>query len=162
VLTNSPEGRSKKEQLLEYFRCGDDRPFSSWDNKEILQPILSGVVLVYTWWSSVSRTPDPLQPTLTGYGAIDALMSATMTMMAAESLGLKTSFLVCIKDKLQANLEIASNPEEHIVAVVTVANEDLGALRDESMINHIYKEQNAHIYLKKHHNIASTVKIQTI
>lgn len=161
VLTNSIEGRLKKERLLEYYRCGVDRPFTSWDNKEILQPILSGVVLVYTWWPSVGITPDPLQPG-SGHGATDAIMGATMSLMAAESLGLATSFLVCVKDKPKAVFHITGNRKEQLVAIVTIANDNLGLQNDASKIDYIYKEQTARILLKKHHSIKNDVKIQKI
>ena len=160
VLTNSAEGRLKKERLLEYFRCGDNRPFTTWEDREILQPILSGVVLVYTWWPSVSRTPDPLQPPTTGFGAMDAIMGATMALIAAESLGLKTAFFACPKDKVQASLDITGNSTEQIVAVVTIANENLGLQYDDSIIDHVYKGQTAHIYLNKHHNIENDIKMK--
>jgi nitroreductase len=162
VLTNSVEGRLKKERLLEYFRCGSDRPLTGWKNKEILQPILSGLVLVYTYQYSVSRTPDPIQPATTGLGAIDAIMSATMALMAAESLELKTGFFACVKDRKTIMLELTENPEEHFVCAVTIANENLGLQYTTRVIDYPYKEDTARIFLKKHHDIKNTVKIKTI
>jgi hypothetical protein len=169
VLTNSAEGRLKKEQLLEYFRCGTDRPFTSWSNKEMLQPILSGIVLVYTYWVAPPITPDPLTPLTNSYGAIDAIMGATMTLLAAESLGLATSFLVCAKEKIQASIDITGNPDERMVAIVTISNENLGShaqptmtIDGDAVVDYTYNEQTAYVRLNKHHKIKNSVTIQEI
>ena len=167
VLTNSVEGRSKKELLLECFRCGTDRPFDNWDNKEMLQPILSGVVLVYTWWSSIGRTPDPMAPPGgQGHGHTDAVISATMSMMAAQSLGLATSFLVASKEQEQSLLAITGNSYEKLAIVVTIANTNLESFHrikyGTDNVAYTYKEQSAIIYLKKHRSIKNSVAITLI
>ena len=106
--------------------------------------------------------PDPLNPPTNGYGAIDAIMSASMTLLAAESLGLKTAFFVCVKDKDLALLELTENPDEYIVGAVTIANENLGSQYDTSLTEYVYQEDTAKIFLNKHHGIKAGPEIKQI
>lgn len=162
ALTNSPEGKAKKELMLEYFRCGRDRPFSGWANKEILQPVLSGLVLAYTHWNSLPRTPDPAEKSKYGFGIQDAMISGTMAMMAAESLGLKTSFLISPKSRDEASIALTGNSNEQLLMLVTVSN---GSLDRNSGINIEkikYKNQWAHIFLKKHRAIVAGPTVNII
>ncbi len=164
ALTNSQEGKAKKESLLEYFRCGADRPFTTWRGKEMLQPVLSGLVLAYTWKWSTSRTPDPLENSKYGYGIQDATISATMAMMAAESLGLKTSFLISPKMRDDARKVLTDDDKENLLILVTVSNENLD--KSSSPFNLLqmikYKGQTARILLKKHRSIVAQPGITLI
>jgi nitroreductase len=163
ALTNTEQGKLKKEALLEYFRCGTDRPFSGWKGKEILQPILSGLVLAYTWQEAISRTPDPLAPG-PGYGIQDAMISATMAMMAAESLGLKTAFFSAAKMRDDARRVLSNNNKEKLLILVAISNDNLDKNPTPFNILQLikYQGQTARILLKKHRTIIAQPGITLI
>jgi hypothetical protein len=48
ALTNSPEGVAKKQELVEFARCGPDSPGDDWNGKEINDSLLSGLVFYFT------------------------------------------------------------------------------------------------------------------
>ncbi len=112
ALTNSDEGKSKKLELVKYFRCNGLLPTDPYDTEELLQPILSGLTLLYT--VALSHT-DPLS----GSASRDAMINATFSMIAAETLGYKTGFFTIISDRVASKniLNPESGPEYALLAV---------------------------------------------
>lgn len=101
ALTNSPAGITKKEQLLEFYRCTNSdgthpKYGDTFHNREMVQPILSGLVLVYV--ITPKRGPNmKTGPQQTINAAVrDSTISATYAMLAAASLGYKTGMLCAI------------------------------------------------------------------
>lgn len=122
ALTNSPEGFSKKRKLIEYARCGSDKPGDPWNDREINLSLLSGIVFYFTMPLELK---DP-RLNRRRYGVIDATVNATMLMMAAESMGYHTSFAASIFDYPEARTLLTGSDQEEILLAVTVSQPRTG------------------------------------
>lgn len=160
VLTNSDDGKAKKEELLKYYRCMNSDgshpditdPF---DNSEMIQPILSGLVLVYvvTPKRSVTMRTGPIQTLCMGIK--DATISATYAMLAAQSLGLKAGMFGAIDHNYAGSPAairlFSTDPNSVILMAVTVANAvvDIPVSSEEKHFFD-YKGQRPYVMYRKH------------
>lgn len=167
-LTNSPEGRTKKEQLVEYFRCRNADGTQSqvgdpWDNREMPQPLLSGLVIVYL-------SIDKMSPTA-NYGRLekyvsantDIGISATYAVLAAQSLGYKTGFFRGSSLKATTARMFTNEPSAMFNLAVTVAHTTVP--HDHPTMNRqyfSYKNQRPFVYPNKHRAIADFSDITII
>ena len=132
ALTNSTAGIEKKEALLKYCRCmnGDgthSKVTDSFNDREMVQPILSGLSLVYvvTPKRTVTMRTDTIGTLICCIR--DAMVSATYAMMAAESLGFKAGMFGNVDNNgLEYNPSapalFSDVPGAIIILTVTVAN----------------------------------------
>jgi nitroreductase len=127
ALTNSPEGRSKKEQLVNFFRCGGpdvtlQKSTDPFADSEMVQPILSGFVLVFVCF------PKKLDFSLDGknlmmYKAMkDIAIAGTYAMLAGESLGLKTGMFGNLIEFANAVKIFDNSGDGFLGMVVTFSN----------------------------------------
>jgi hypothetical protein len=118
ALTNSESGKLAKIRLMHHFRCGGSTPEDPLGGGEVIQPIMSGLTLIY------SITVLPTDPQASP-ASRDAMINATFSMLAAETLGYKTAFFGIIPDKQGAMKVI--NPEktinEYMLMAVTCATD---------------------------------------
>jgi hypothetical protein len=165
ALSNSDEGKSKKLELIKYFRCGKTLPNDPYDDKELIQPILSGLTLLYT-------VTLPGNNTLSGSAGRDAMINASFSMIAAELLGYKTAFLGIISDRVAARKILNfEGDDEYAILAVTCSTDSFHNPDNELSFeyqgkNFLYDVNNDRawgtapwdknikmfIHLKKHHN----------
>jgi len=124
-LTNSDEGKLLKNQLIEYYRCHTDRVGDTWENKEIVQPILSGLTIVFV------QQPTPLiidtNRELEMVSVRDITVAGTLAMLAGESLGYATGmFGACTDPVGAATIFGGNNVTEKVRLVITIAKKDIG------------------------------------
>lgn len=120
-LTNSEKGKKLKESLITTFRClnniGDP-----WNGSEILQPILSGLTIVFIQ----KPTPlilDKISHRESEINSIkDLTVAGTMAMLMGESLGYATAmFGSCSDPKLAASLLGFNDFDDKVRLVITIA-----------------------------------------
>ena len=167
ALTNSAAGIEKKELLIEYFRCGYDRPGDDWEGKEINQALLSGLTLMYTSWETPTLDPDPQEGKIRLNHIKDTMVSASFAMIAAESLGLSTGFFGSVKDNNKLSKRLFNNDYEKITVVVTCAVDNLAReiekhyTRDRH-IPYPYKGQQPWVCVNKHKRVRTTAAVVRI
>lgn len=126
ALTNSPEGVTKKQALVEFARCGNDILGDEWDGHEINNSLLSGLVFYFTITNKPAPTPNSYHhlslEKLRKYSTIDASINATMIMIAAESMGYQTAFSAFISDVAESRKILTGNTTEEIILAMSVAN----------------------------------------
>ena len=157
ALTNSPEGILKKEQLVEYARCGVDKPGDPWELKEINLSILGGLLLVFTYKAQRYQVgiSDPFKTNASS--AVDATICATMSMLAAESLGYSTAFSISIWDTPESRSILTTDTEENILLAVSVSNKIAQPTDDFYRVD--YKNQRPYIVTTKHRDVTKTPKV---
>jgi len=169
VLTNSQAGINKKEELVERYICrNEDFTMSnvgdSWNDREIVQPILSGLALVYVAipTSSATTSAGPYELDLQAHR--DAMISATYAMLTAESLGYRAGMFSGITWPLQsAKLLFTDAEHARVVTTVTVANKDLAIIDPTKAKQYInYKNQQPFVYHSKHKNKIALHKIHIL
>jgi hypothetical protein len=170
-LTNSEEGIVKKEQLIEYFRCGGDHVGDPWDDKEILQPLLSGLVIAYvTDLKKLSPTADYGDPetlhrrlSIGRHALKDMMISGTYAMLAARSLGYHTGMFGAAKQFAEAAQVLTPDDNCYLELCVVVAKDVIPPL-DISNPKQYYnfKNQNTFVFWNKHKNIHPSTDIQFI
>jgi len=163
ALTNSPEGVTKKQALVEFARCGADSPGDEWSGHEINDSLLSGLVFYFTITNSPSNTPSShhhLSPTkLKRYSTIDASINATMIMMAAESMGYRTAFSAFISDKEASRKILTGGADEEIILAMSVATPNKIAVPNRTMLLVNFKNQKPHVIAGKHNLVNTTANI---
>ena len=167
VLTNSAAGIAKKEALVEYYVCCGpdgitDKPGESWNDREICQPILSGLVLVYVVTPKLSTTSraGPTEKSMIAHR--DAMLSATYAMISAKSLGYAAGMFSSVDHNSNVVELFTNNTNARITTSVTVANQELSS---PSVINRqyiSYKNQQPYVYTKKHRTITRHPKITVV
>jgi nitroreductase len=167
VLTNSQAGINKKEELVERYICRPDdysaspNVGTSWNNREIVQPILSGVSLVYIAITTLSPTMETGEFELYLTSQRDAMVSATYAMLAAESLGYCAGmFSAIVWPGESARLLFTDTEKARVVTTVTVANKVIPAsdpLYSRQFID--YKDQKPYVYHSKHRDKVASPKI---
>ncbi len=170
-LTNSEEGISKKEQLIEYFRCGSDDVGDPWDDKEILQPLLSGLVIAYTIdQNKLSPTADYGEPgsltrrlSIGRHALKDMMVSGTYAMLAARSLGYHTGMFGASKDIIDAAHVLTPENGCYLELCVVVAKDIIPPLDTSNPKQYFnFKNQNTFVFWNKHKNIHPSTDIQFI
>lgn len=165
ALTNSEEGIAKKQELVEFARCGPDSPGDSWEGKEINDSLLSGLVFYFTVTdpsidtknyhkSYLHRSPYKLKK----YATIDASINATMIMMAAESMGYQTAFSAFISDCEASRKILTGDTTEEIILAMSVANPRQLTV-PMSVITTEFKNQRPFVIRNKHAAIDTTANI---
>lgn len=165
ALTNSKEGIAKKQELIEFARCGPDSPGDSWEGKEINDSLLSGLVFYFTITdpsidtknyhkSYLHRSPAKLKK----YATIDASINATMTMMAAESMGYQTAFSAFISDCEASRKILTGDTTEEIILAMSVANPRQLAVPI-SVVPTDFKNQRPFVIRGKHDTVYATANV---
>lgn len=169
VLTNSPAGIDKKEELVEQYLCrNSDGTISKvgdpWNEREITQPILSGLSLVYvaTPKASATTSTGPLELTLISQR--DAMISATYAMLAGQSLGYRAGMFSAVTFPNEtAKILFSNNENSRIVTTVTIANRDLLIIDPAYNKRYIdYKNQKPYVYHSKHRDNSVLPKLTII
>ena len=157
VLTNSQAGINKKEELIERYVCRNTdgthaNPGDPWNNREIVQPILSGLALVYVAIPKASTTSNAGPDELVLIAHRDAIISATYAMLAAESLGYRAGMFSGITLPAEsARLLFTDSEQAKVVTTVTVANRDIRIVSPNFLRNYIdYKRQRPFVLHSKH------------
>lgn len=160
VLTNSPEGISKKQRLVEYARCGVDKPGDPWDLKEINLSILGGALFVFTYKAKRYQVgiSDPFK--VNASAAVDATICATMTLLSAESLGYSTAFTISIWDTPESREILTTDTEENILLAVSVSNKIPQPADDFYRVD--YRGQRPYIVPTKHHDSTNRPNITVV
>ena len=135
-LTNSEKGVRLKNQLIEYYRCHTDRVGDPWENREIVQPILSGLTIVFV------QKPTPLivngNQELEMVSVRDISVAATMAMLVGEDMGYATGMFGACKDPDgAATLFGCDSSNEKVRLVVTIAKKDIAV---ETLLKNANKE----------------------
>ena len=157
VLTNSQAGINKKEELIERYVCRNKdgthaNPGDPWNNREIVQPILSGLALVYVAIPKGSTTSNSGPDELEFIAQRDAMISATYAMLAAESLGYRAGMFSGIYWPIKsAKLLFTDAEQAKVVTTVTVANRDMPIASPNFLRHYIdYKSQRPYVLHLKH------------
>lgn len=172
VLTNSEEGTKIKEKLVDFYRCQDDDgtsslPGTSLLKKEIAQPLLSGLVLVYV------ITPDNSEAAPAGpkvqhdFAMKDATISATYGLMAAMSLGYKVGMFGSVSYNNESNHSACdlfnTDINSKIVLSLTIAKDTLPII-DPTKEKQWYLFNKVPVFVRpfKHSNVSAGPTILTI
>lgn len=171
-LTNSEAGVAIKNQLIEYYRCHTDHIGDTWENKEIVQPILSGLSIVFV------QRPTPLiidtNHELEMVSIRDIAVAGTMAMLAGEEMGYATGmFGACTDPVGAANLFGGNGVTEKVRLVVTIAKKDIGletifknandpAIVKDRKVFFDHKGQRPFVFVLKHRDLPTTTEISTI
>jgi nitroreductase len=169
VLTNSPAGIDKKEELVERYLCRNingtiSKVGDPWNDREIVQPILSGLSLVYVSIPKASATSSAGPLELALISQRDAMISATYAMLAGQSLGYRAGMFsaVTFPDET-ANILFSNNAMARIVTTVTIANRDLLIIDPTDNRQYIdYKNQQPFVYHSKHKNKTALHKVTVL
>ena len=157
VLTNSEEGISKKKALLEFYVCHSNetnapsKPGDPWEEREICQPILSGLVLVYIASPVKSSTCKASNTELNLIAHRDIMVSATYAMLSAKSLGYATGMFSAVYHNESIKL-FTKDTNAKISLSVTVANVEIPEPFVSKMKRRYieYNNQRPFVYPKKH------------
>ena len=169
VLTNSQAGINKKEKLVERYICRHQdgtQPAvgTPWNDREIVQPILSGVSLVYVAIPVASETTAAGAFEVAFTAQRDAMVSATYAMLAAQSLGYQAGmFSGVVWPGESARLLFTDVEQARVVTTVTVANRVIPTsdpLYDKQFID--YKDQRPFVYHSKHKDKVSLPNIMIL
>lgn len=170
-LTNSEEGIAKKEQIIEYFRCGEDQVGDTWENKEIAQTLLSGLVIAYVVDNNkLSLTADYGPPdtvhrrmSIGRHALRDITVSGTYAMLAARSLGYHTGMFGASKNNIDAANVFTPDRNCYLGLCVTVAKDVIPPLdRNNPRQPFVFKNQNTFVLWNKHQNVHPNTEIQFI
>ena len=169
ALTNTADGIAKKEALLNYYRClntdgSHSKVTDSFNDREMVQPILSGLTLVYvvTPKNSPTMRCGPAQTLM--FSVKDATVSATYAMLAAESLGLKSGMFGSIDHNYHPDDDairlFSTDPNAVILLSVAIANTVVD-IPETSSNKHFfdYKGERPYVMYKKHRDIRKHPKI---
>ena len=167
VLTNSAAGIAKKEALVEYYICCSpdgitDKPGQPWNDREICQPILSGLVLVYIITPKLSTTARPGSDETSVIAHRDAMISATYAMISAKSLGYVTGMFSSLDHNGNVVELFTNNTNARITTSVTVANQELSKPFVVNRQYISYKNQRPYVYTKKHQAMTNHPKITVV
>jgi hypothetical protein len=176
ALTNGPNSMALKKHLIEHARCGPDKDGDPWQDREINQSFLSGLVLVFISGPNTGvqePNPTPVDLSHRTQHLKDAMISATYAMMAAESLGLSTSYIGGFRDAAAAVAKFTPNLEARIAVTITCSNRDLLKGKVAADYHHTdkignpyeyytYANQQARILGLKHHNITRAPVVQFV
>ena len=169
VLTNSQAGINKKEELVERYICRHQdgtQPAvgTPWNDREIVQPILSGVSLVYVAIPVASKTTAAGPFELAFAAQRDAMVSATYAMLAAESLGYRAGmFSGIVWPGESARLLFTDAEQARVVTTVTISNRVIPTSdpsHDRQYID--YKNQRPYVYHAKHTDKVSLPNIMIL
>jgi len=166
VLTNSAAGIVKKEALVDYYVCCGpdgitDTPGDSWNEREICQPILSGLVLVYIATPKLSATSRAGPNEKAFIAHRDAMLSATYAMISAKSLGYASGMFGSVAHGESLGL-FTNNASAKIVTSVTIATRELPFSTADNRQYISYKNQQPFVYTKKHQGITRHPKITVV
>jgi len=175
ALTNSADGKAKKEELIQFYRCGrGGKPVNSYkesfEHQEIVQPILSGLVLVYI--ITPQRSPFTIQTgpyRVAMQGTMDATISATYAMISALSLGYKAGMFCAVEGNTTENTEgvqlFSDNPNSFIAVSLTIATDVIDVQPPSSpnyKLYYNYKGSKSFVYPNKHRDIDKTPEIVVV
>jgi nitroreductase len=166
VLTNSHAGINKKEELIERYICRHydgtiPKIGATWNDREIVQPIISGLSLVYVAVPKASGTTPAGAVELAFTAQRDAMVSATYAMLAAESLGYCAGmFSGAHMPSESARLLFTDAEHARVVTTVTVANRIIPTSDPIKSRQYIeYKNQQPFVYHSKHRDKSVVPKI---
>jgi nitroreductase len=169
ALTNSPEAITVKENLIKYYRCAKPNGTtpsvdSSFDDLEMVQPILSGLTLVFVATPKPSSTMKEGIINLQMIAVKDATIAATLAMLTGESLGLKTGMFGCVQQIHNVTAMFTDAPLARYVMAVTFAKKIIPHTNETKSRQYFDLDSNTRpfAYRNKHRNINNTPLIQVI